>query len=151
MVAFAFYHLTRSMASEALPALLKKTLESEKRALVCCDKERFNQFSTAIWSTIPDSWLPHGIKGKDDDSADLCPIWITDDAANNVNEAGFFFFLDGHDPALVEKVERGFILFEGGDEARKAEARSQWKALSAGGHELSYWQQSDSGKWTKAK
>lgn len=150
MAAVAFYHLIRSAAVDALPALLAKTLAADKRALVCCQPERFGQFSTAIWSQPPDGWMPHGVKGRDEDDAALCPIWITDTAADNANQAGFVFFLDGLEAHLDDRVERAFILFDGRDDDAVAQARAQWKDLRAGGHELSYWQQDDNGRWAQS-
>ena len=93
MAEVAFYHLTRSRADDALPPLLAKTLAAEKRAFVCCSKEKFGPLSTAIWSRQPDSWLPHGISGKHDSAAESCPIWLSDKADDNGNNAGFLSFL----------------------------------------------------------
>lgn len=150
MAAVAFYHLTRSSATDALPALLAKTLAAEKKALVCCAAERFGQFSTSIWSNPADSWLPHGMAGKDDDDAAMCPIWITDTPDVNANEAGFLFFLDGLEPQSIDAAERVFVLFDGHSDDAVSAARKQWKTLMQAGHELSYWQQDDTGKWSKA-
>jgi len=149
MAAVAFYHLTRQGADDALPPLLAKTLAAEKRALVCCDENRLGQFSTAIWSRQPDSWLPHGVAGKDDQDAAICPIWLTGDAGANPNSATFFFFLDGRDPSPPDEAERVFVLFDGRQQAAVAEARSQWTNLGDAGHELSYWQQDETGRWTR--
>lgn len=146
----AFYHLTRSHADDALPPLLSKTLAAEKRALVCCVKAKFSPISTAIWSRQPESWLPHGVTGTDDDPA-LCPIWLTDRADDNANTAGFLFFLDGLAPAELPQAERVFILFDGTDEEAVSAAREQWKAYDSSGHELSYWQQDETGKWSRAR
>lgn len=150
MADVAFYHLTRSHVEDALPPLLSKTLAAEKRGLVCCSKGRFSQVSTAIWSKLQDSWLPHGISGKDDDPS-ICPIWLTDSADDNANEAGFLFFLDGTAPDDLPGAERVFILFDGTDDAAVTAARSQWKSFGEKGHELSYWQQDDGGKWSRAR
>ena len=150
MADVGFYQLTHSTAAEALPLLLAKTLEAERKALVCCRKERFNPLSTAIWSSRQDSWLPHGIRGRDEEDAGLCPIWITDDATDNPNEASFWFFLDGTEPLTEEPAERVFVLFEARDGDAVSAARGQWKALQGGSHELCYFRQDEGGRWKKA-
>ena len=145
-----FYQLTYSTAEEAVPLLLAKALERGGKALVCCRGERFNPLSTAIWSGRQDSWLPHGIRGRDEDDAGLCPIWITDDAADNPNGASFHFFLDGIEPPMESPAERLFVLFEGRDKDAVAAARGQWKAFhGAKRGELSFWQQDKDGRWER--
>ena len=100
------------------------------------------------------SWLAHGIAGKDDEDAALCPIWFSGASGQNLNNAEFSFFLDGQDPLqLTEnnaKFDRIFILFNGLDDAAVTLARTQWKGLSEQEHDLSYWTQDDDGKWQKS-
>ena len=150
MAELAFYHLTRSTAAEALPALLQKTMAAEKRALVCCDLNQAPILSTALWSFGEGSWLPHGMKGKDDADAEICPIWFSDSPDDNKNKASFIFFINAITPEGLEGSDRVFVLFDGNDEAAVATARSQWKALHGDGHQLSYWQQDDSGRWSQS-
>ena len=151
MAEVAFYHLTRSRADDALPPLLAKTLAAEKRAFVRCSKEKFGPLSTAIWSRQPDSWLPHGISGKHDSTAESCPVWLSDKADDNGNNAGFLFFLDGQAPDDLPPAERIFIIFDGTDEDAVSKARTQWQHFDSAGHTLSYWQQDDAGKWSRAR
>lgn len=155
MAELAFYHLTRSTAAEALPALLQKTMAAEKRALVCCDLDQATGLSSALWSFGggafgEGSWLPHGIKGKDDADAEICPIWFSDHPKDNQNKASFMFFINGVTPENLDGSDRVFVLFDGNDEAALAVARNQWKALNGDGHALSYWQQDDAGRWTQS-
>lgn len=151
MAAIAFYKLTHSTVDEALPQLLAKTLETGNKAVVCCRGERFTPLSTAIWSRQRESWLPHGIRGRDDDDAGLCPIWITDQADDNGNEASFCFFLDGIEPGVGSGTERVFVLFEDSDGDAVSAARRQWKAFKDGEHDLSYWHQDQNGGWEQAE
>ena len=149
MAAVDFYHLTHSTAAEALPVLLARTVEAGQRALVCCRGDHFKPLSTAIWSRQQDSWLPHGVRGRgrDEKDAGLCPIWITDDPADNPNGAAYHFFLDGIEPSAGGDAQRVFVLFEGRDGEATAAARAQWKALQDSDHELGYYQQDGTGKW----
>ena len=149
MAAVAFYHLTASTAGEALPQLVGKTLAAEKNALICCDKGQMMPLSTALWSHGEGSWLPHGLEGQDDDDAALCPVWITTSATTNPNQAAFVFFVNAASLDGLTNCERGFVLFDGGDDAAVTTARGQWKSLRADGHELSYWTQDAGGAWAK--
>jgi DNA polymerase-3 subunit chi len=49
----------------------------------------------------------------------------------------------------LEGFERCAVLFDGNDEAALAAARAQWAGLKDAGHDLTYWQQSDEGRWEK--
>ena len=150
MAKLAFYHLTRSSAEEALPLLLQKTLSADKKALVCSPEQKSTQLSTALWSFGEGSWLPHGISGKDDQDAVLCPIWLTDNPEHNANQAEFVFFLNGIEPKFFDDKERVFILFDGHNADAVSEARTYWKSFRDDGHEMSYWQQDDAGRWSQA-
>jgi DNA polymerase-3 subunit chi len=99
----------------------------------------------ALWLCAEPDWLPHGTAAMG--HADLQPIWITsaDDAPNG---AQFLFVLDGAGSDGLERYERVFDLFDGGDAAAVAAARERWRAAKAAGHGLTYWQQGARG-WEK--
>jgi DNA polymerase-3 subunit chi len=145
MAEIGFYHLTRSSADQALPALLGRTLAAGQRALVlCADPERVAALDAALWTCQNPDWLPHGT--PESGNADLQPIWLaTDDT--NPNNATFLFLLDGAttDPARFTRV---FDLFDGNDETSLAAARARWRTAKAAGHSLTYWQQTPRG-WEK--
>ncbi len=145
----AFYHLTASSAAKVLPQLVAKTLAAGKHGLICADKSQIQPLSAALWSHDADSWLPHGVAGKDDEKAVLCPIWFAENTKENPNAASFFFLLDGIALGDNTDAERVFILFNGGDEGVVANARTQWKDMRAHGHDLSYWTEDPLGKWTQ--
>ena len=166
MTDIAFYHLTSSTEEDALPLLLNKTMAAGKKAVVSSRASSMANLSSAVWSFGhmasgrkgityggDGSWLPHGIAGKDDDDAALCPIWFSGDTEKNLNNAEFGFFLDGQEPSSMlesnEQLDRIFILFNGLDDNAVTRARVQWKSLRDQGHDLSYWTQDDSGKWQK--
>jgi DNA polymerase-3 subunit chi len=48
-----------------------------------------------------------------------------------------------------EDFERRAVQFDGNDEAALAAARAQWADLKNAGHDLTYWQQTDEGRWEK--
>jgi DNA polymerase-3 subunit chi len=41
------------------------------------------------------------------------------------------------------------VLFDGNDDAALAAAHAQWSSLKESGHDLTYWQQTDEGRWEK--
>jgi len=143
MADVGFYHLTRTGPDQALPHLLGRTLGAGQHALVvCATEERVAALDTALWLCPDPDWLPHGTRASG--HADLQPIWLaTDDTAPN--GARFLFLLDGCESARLAAFDRVFDLFDGGDPAAVAAARVRWTAAKAGGHTLSYWQQTPRG------
>ena len=146
MAEVAFYHLTRTGLEDTLPRLLGRTLAAGARAVVrCADAERLAALDTALWLCPEPAWLPHGTVATGE--ADLQPIWLTtaDDAPNG---ARFLFLVDGAGSARLGDFARVFDLFDGNDEAQVVRARERWTAAKAGGHAMSYWQQTGVG-WEK--
>ena len=156
-----FYQLQSAEATGAVLArLLQKSRDAEKTIRVVAPEVMLASLSQAIWSEPADSWLPHGIKGRDDDARDSCPIWLDDDDATH---AEFHFYLGDKTPApeiLVNQdtgrrggvganIERLFILFDGKDAAQLTAARASWRAWKDAGHVLNYFAQDASGAWVK--
>ena len=147
MSEIGFYHLTRSAAAEALPALLGRTLQAGRRAVVRCrDAARVEALDEALWRAPEPVWLPHGTARMGD--AALQPIWITDDDAVP-NQASFLFLLDGLDAGDLAAFERVFDLFDGNDPSQVEQARQRWARAKAAGHALAYWRQEPKG-WIRA-
>ncbi len=141
-----FYHLTRTGAELALPALLGRTLKAGQRAVVMCGSEaRVAALDAALWLCTEPDWLPHGSAAMGE--ADLQPIWLThrDDAPNG---AKYLFLLDGADSASVAAFDRVFDLFDGRDELAVQAARERYRQRRVAGHVLTYWQQTARG-WEK--
>lgn len=146
MAEIGFYHLTRTGADQALPALLGRTLSAGQRAVViCATQARVDALDAALWLCPEPDWLPHGTAASGE--ADLQPIWITtlDEAPNN---ARFLFLIDGASTARLGDFDRVFDLFDGNDGAAVSAARARWKAAKDQGHALAYWQQGERG-WEK--
>jgi len=141
-----FYHLTRTGAELALPALLGRTLKAGQRAVVICGSEaRVEALDASLWLCTEPDWLPHGTAAVG--HADLQPIWLThrDEAPNG---ARYLFLLDGADSASLDAFERVFDLFDGRDDEAVAAARERYRQRRAAGHLLTYWQQTARG-WEK--
>ncbi len=148
MTEIGFYHLTRTGPDQALPQLLGRTLAAGQRAMVMCGtEERVTALDTALWLCPDPDWLPHGTRASG--HADLQPIWLTTDD-DDANAARFLFLLDGCTTDRLAAFDRVFDLFDGSDPAAVAAARVRWTTAKAGGHTLSYWQQTPRGWERKA-
>ncbi len=140
-----FYHLERTPLERVLPGLLEKTLERGWRAVVQAgSQERLEALDTALWTYRDSSFLPHGSVG--DGHPEEQPILLTT-GPETLNGATIRFFVDGSDADDLSAYERAIYLFDGRDEAAVANARTQWSIAKDAGHEVTYWQQSEQGKW----
>ncbi len=140
-----FYHLQRRSLEDTLPMLLQKSLERGWRCVVQAgSEERVEALDAHLWSYDDQSFLPHGT--VKDGHATEQPVYLTA-GPENPNKAIVRFFVDGAVPAGVDGYQRTLFLFDGRDDDAVAEARAQWKTLKAAGHDISYWQQDDRGRW----
>jgi DNA polymerase-3 subunit chi len=144
MTEIGFYHLTRSTLAQALPRLLVRTLAAGQRAHVLGpDAAGLEALSTTLWAQ-PD-WLPHG--APQDGDADLQPVWLSTQA-EPLNGARYLFLVEGADTDRIKDYDRVFDIFDGNNEASVAAARRRWKTAKDAGHNLTYWQQTETG-WQK--
>ena len=142
-----FYHLERSDAEEVLAPLLDRTLQRGWRAVVRTgDAARLTGLDAKLWTVRPDIVVPHGLASEP--NAERQPVVLTSEA-DNPNGAQAVFLLDGADAGALEGVERVMDLFDGRDDAAVAAARTRWKQLKTAGAPLSYWTQTETGRWEK--
>lgn len=145
MTEVLFYHLRSQPLDKVLPRLVEKTLERGWRAAIQADsEERVEALSALLWTYADDSFLPHGTAR--DGMAELQPVWLTH-GADNPNRATVRFFTDGADAGGLAGLDRAVFLFDGNDAQAVEQARARWKAAKADGHQVSYWQQDDDGRW----
>ena len=147
MTDIRFYHLTVQSLDQALPAILTKALDAGHKILVKCPNEASaTRISDQLWTFRPDSFLPHGTK-KDGHDADQ-PIYLT--AGNdNPNTAGMLVLTGG---AVAENMGDFALcceMLDGHDGEAIAAARERWKAYKDAGHDITYYQQTDTGGWDK--
>jgi len=143
----SFYHLQRQPLERALPKLLERVVASSMKALVLADnEERVGMLNSTLWTYDQDSFLPHG-SGKDGD-AELQPIYLTVEE-DNPNRANVLVLVDGGQHKDLAHFDRCLDMFDGNDQDAVAQARTRWKAYQDAGHEVTYWQQNDAGKWEK--
>ncbi len=142
-----FYHMTRTTLEAALPQMLEKTIERGQRAVVRAGSaERVEALTAWLWTYKDRNFLPHG-SAKDGHAA-LQPVWLTD-REERPNDAQVLFLTDGATSEELADFERCAVLFDGNDESALAAARAQWQGLKDAGHDLTYWQQNDEGRWEK--
>jgi DNA polymerase-3 subunit chi len=142
-----FYHLTRTPLERALPALLEKALAAGMRAVVMAgSEERIEALNQLLWSYEERSFLPHG--SKRDGRPERQPVWLTTED-ENPNGADCLVLTDGAVSTRVGAFRRCLDLFDGQDPDAVEAARLRWKDWKAAGHELSYWQQDESGRWQR--
>jgi len=142
-----FYHLQKTSLEHALPLLLGKVLKAGQRAVVMAGStERVVFLDQLLWTSEPDSWIPHG--SARDGNADLQPIYLTAED-ENPNRADVLLLTDGVVSNRLADFSRCLTLFDGKDEEQLALARRQWSALKAQGAALSYWKQGAQGGWEK--
>ena len=142
-----FYHLERASLERVLPSLLERTIERGWRAVVQSGSaERLEALDLALWTYNDASFLPHGT-ARDGD-ADRQPVYLTlgDESPNG---AGVRFLVDGAEMTEFSGYVRIVCIFDGNDQDAKDKARAQWQAAKAAGCAVTYWRQSENGRWEK--
>jgi DNA polymerase-3 subunit chi len=68
----------------------------------------------------------------------------------NPNGASIRFLVEGADlPPDSGAYQRMVILFDGTDVHALARARDQWRDVKKAGHDATYWQQDERGRWRR--
>ena len=144
-----FYHLERSGPEEVLPPLLDRTLARGWRALVrSADAARLAALDAKLWTLRPDVVVPHGLATEP--HAERQPVLLTTSAdGGSPNGAQALFLLDGAEAGDLAGFARVLDLFDGRDEAALKAARERWRGHKAAGAALSYWTQTEAGRWEK--
>ncbi|MBN8950994.1 MULTISPECIES: DNA polymerase III subunit chi [unclassified Rhizobium] len=142
-----FYHLTESKLEDALPPLIDKSVERGWQVAVQMrEPARRDLLDSHLWTYREDSFLPHGT--DEDEMASRQPVLLTV-SPDNINNATVRFFIDGAEASGVEGYQRVVLMFDGYDQEQLESARAQWKRLKGEGHNLTYWQQTQDGRWEK--
>ncbi len=147
MTEVRFYHLTRSTLESALPQMLEKTLERGQKAVVLAGSpERVEALAAHLWTYNDRSFLPHG--SAKDGHAEGQPVWLSD-KDERPNAAEVLFLTDRATTERLGDYALCAVLFDGKDPDAVAASRDQWRTFKDAGHEVTYWQQDDTGKWEK--
>ncbi|HVZ14034.1 MAG TPA: DNA polymerase III subunit chi [Bauldia sp.] len=147
MAEVLFYHLQSQPLEQVLPGLLERSLERKWRVIVQVgSEERRDALDAHLWTYRDESFLPHGT-AKETRAAEQ-PVWLTA-TDDNPNGATVRFLADGAETADYAAYQRVVILFDGNDPDAVGRARGQWATAKAAGHDATYWQQAQSGRWEK--
>lgn len=147
MTEVLFYHLQRQPLEAVLPGLLEKSVERGWRVVVeAGSAERVEALDAHLWTYREDSFLPHGTSSEA--NVALQPVVLTT-AADNPNGAAVRFLVDGASFQTAAGYERLVLIFDGNDPEALAAAREAWKRAKGEGHQATYWQQSDRGRWER--
>jgi DNA polymerase-3 subunit chi len=147
-----FYHLERKSLEDVLPGLIERTLERKWRALIKCESaDRAAAIDNLLWTYDEQNFLAHAQAGDGDPARQ--PVLITVEE-ENANDANVLFLVGGAAPPVwrstfAQSFARIVLLFDGRDPEALSAARMGWREASEAGHEVTYWQQSSSGKWEK--
>ena len=140
-----FYHLERQPPESVLPKLLATSLERGWRVVVQAGSEECAEaLAVQLWTFDEEGFLPHGTKA--DGFADLQPVWLTAED-ENPNNANIRFYVEGAVVGEIGGLTRAVIMFDGNDGEAVEAARAGWKRFKSAGHEVSYWQQDEQGRW----
>jgi DNA polymerase-3 subunit chi len=147
MTEILFYHLERKPLEQVLPVLLEKCLQRGWRVVVQAPgEERVAALDDLLWTFGDGTFLPHGTAR--DGPAARQPIFLTT-GDDNPNSAAVRVLVDGAAGPDVAPYARALVLFDGNDPEMVAAARQRWVREREAGHDLTYWQQDDAGRWEK--
>ena len=86
--------------------------------------------------------MPHGTAR--DGAAAAHPIWLTE-RDDNPNQATMLVLIDGLEASDLAAFLRSADIFDGNDESAVEAARGRWRRARDAGHNLTYWQQTETG------
>ena len=142
-----FYHLTESKLEDALPPLLDKSVERGWQVAVQTrEPARRDMLDAHLWTYRDDSFLPHG---TDEGEMPDKPAGPADRLAGLIRTMPPSASSSTARKPSVETYERVVFMFDGYDQEQLEGARAQWKKLKGEGHNLTYWQQTQDGRWEK--
>jgi DNA polymerase-3 subunit chi len=143
-----FYHLQGHSLEAVLPNLLERSLERGWRVVIqAASEERVEALDAHLWTYRDDGFLPHGTWREAEAATQPVLLTIHD---HNPNAANVRFLIEGTElPADSAMYQRLVLIFDGDDEDAVAAARERWSAAKAAGHEVTYWQPDERGRWAR--
>ena len=141
-----FYQLGGSQPEGVIASIAGKLLDDGQRLLVvAADEALLARLDRQLWDQGSASFLPHGLAGGADDTAQPILLSTGTDAPNLARN---ILIADGEWREAALGYDRAFYLF---DEITLEGARLAWKLLSGReGVERNYWALED-GKWAKKR
>jgi DNA polymerase-3 subunit chi len=148
MTEILFYHLRGRTLEKVLPTLLEKSLERGWRVVVqASSEERVEALDAHLWTWRDDTFLPHGTWREGEAAEQPIVLTVNDD---NPNAATVRFLIDGAAfPPDADGYERIVLMFDGDDPDAVEAARVRWSEAKAAGHDATYWQPDEQGRWRR--
>jgi DNA polymerase-3 subunit chi len=139
-----FYQLGEATADGVIASVGQRLVGEGQRVLVVADDEALlARLDRLLWDQGAASFIPHGLAGGNDDSAQ--PILLSS-GSDAPNRARNLLIADGQWRDVALGYDRAFYLF---DADSLQAARLAWKLLAGReGVERRYWAQAD-GRWTQ--
>lgn len=145
MTEVRFYHLQRQSQEQVLPVLLSKALERGHKILVkMSDEQEVEKMNEHLWTFHPDSFLPHG--SEKDGHPEVQPVWLTH-KDDNANGADVLIVGAGAGSTIQADFDLCCEMLNGHDDEAVQAARLRWKVYKERGFDVTYWQQSEQGRW----
>jgi len=147
MTEVRFYHLQKQTLDQALPLILEKVYQTKNNAIIrMSDAKEITRMNDILWSYKPNSFLPHGCKKTGHPNEQ--PIWLTDKSENPNNAKTLILTQNAIEESLND-FDLCCEMLDGHDNAAISEARNRWKTYKDKGFDVTYWYQSETGKWEK--
>lgn len=147
MAEILFYHLQNQPLEKVLPVLLGKCLERGWNVVVqAASDERVRALDEALWTFADESFLPHGTEADGEPESQPILLTVKDD---NPNQAQVRVLIESVPSPDLSSYARALVLFDGNDDEALTKERERWKDLKAKGHDVTYWQQDEMGRWAK--
>jgi DNA polymerase-3 subunit chi len=148
MTEILFYHLQRQPLERVLPNLLERSIERGWRVVVqAASEERVEALDAHLWTYREDGFLPHGTWREAEAPEQPVLLTVHDHSPNG---ATVRFVLDGGAlPDDTAAYQRIVLLFDGEDPEAVAAARTRWSEARANGHDVTYWQADEQGRWQR--
>lgn len=117
-----------------------------KAVIKVSNNVQMDDVDQALWIFDNASFLAHDTE-KSDFKEDQ-PIYITT-RNENPNDAEVLVLTDGAEAGSLESYKRVLEMFDGNNPTAVEKARERWTSYKNDGHDLTYWQQTDTGGWNK--
>ena len=147
MTEIRFYHLQKQTLDQALPLILEKVYQSGKNAVVrMVNENEVNRMNDLLWSYKQSSFLPHGCAKTG--YAKQQPIWLSAEN-DNPNKAETLILTQERTADDIADYSLCCEMLDGRNDNAISDARTRWKAYKDQGFDVTYWFQSETGKWEK--
>lgn len=107
---------------------------------------QIDDIDQALWTFDKASFLAHDTEKST--HKEYQPIYITTGEENPAS-ADVLVLVEGASSELLDGYKRVLEMFDGNNPTSVEQARARWASYKNDGHELTYWQQTETGGWTK--